>query len=85
MRPEKLIQPDTSVVGLPQHDAALLTSLKGQKNLPRYFGRVLRIVQTLQFGSLILVLPDGRKFIAHGQSFAGLLNNDLPCAAQSVC
>ena len=28
----------------------------------------MRIVQTLQVGSLILVLPDGRKFIAYGQS-----------------
>ena len=80
MRPEKLIQPDTTAVGLPQHGADLLTSLKDQKSLPRYFGKVLRIVQTLQFGSLILVLPDGRKFIAHGQSFAGPLHHDLSCA-----
>lgn len=68
MRPEKKICADTTAVDLSQHKGDLLTSVKGQKDLPRYFARVMRIVQTLQVGSLILVLPDGRKFIAYGQS-----------------
>ena len=44
------------------------TSVKNQKNLPRYFGQILSIVQSLQFGSLVIVLPDGRKFIAEGRN-----------------
>ena len=68
MRPEKKMCADTTAVDLSQHKGDLLTSMKGQKYLPRYFARVMRIVQTLQVGSLILVLPDGRKFIAYGQS-----------------
>jgi cyclopropane-fatty-acyl-phospholipid synthase len=67
MRPEKTMYADATAGDLAQHKGGLLTSVKGQKNLPRYFARVMRIVQTLQVGSLILVLPDGRKFIAHGQ------------------
>ena len=66
MRPEKTMYADATAGDLAQHKGGLLTSVKGQKNLPRYFARVMRIVQTLQVGSLILVLPDGRKFIAHG-------------------
>lgn len=67
MRPEKTMYADATAGDVTQHKGGLLTSVKGQKNLPRYFARVMRIVQTLQVGSLILVLPDGRKFIAHGQ------------------
>ena len=67
MRPEKTMYADATAGDLAQHKGGLLTSVKGQKNLPRYFARVMRIVKTLQVGSLILVLPDGRKFIAHGQ------------------
>ena len=67
MRPEKTMYADTTAGDFSQHKGGLLTSVQGQKNLPRYFARVMRVVQTLQVGSLILVLPDGRKFIAHGQ------------------
>jgi cyclopropane-fatty-acyl-phospholipid synthase len=46
----------------------ILTSVKDQTNLPRYFPQILSIVQSLQFGSLVIVLPDGRKFIAEGSN-----------------
>ena len=48
MRPEKTMYADATAGVLAQHKGGLLTSVKGQKNLPRYFARVMRIVQTLQ-------------------------------------
>lgn len=48
-----------------------LKSIKGQKNLPRYFDVVFDIVQKLQAGTLDFELADGRIFQAEG-SVSGL-------------
>jgi cyclopropane-fatty-acyl-phospholipid synthase len=45
----------------------VLTSTKGQKGLPRYFGPVFDVVQRLQSGRLDFRLPDGRTFRAEGK------------------
>jgi cyclopropane-fatty-acyl-phospholipid synthase len=44
----------------------ILTSTKGQANLPRYFGAVFAIAQRLRQGRLEFVLPDGRRFRVEG-------------------
>ena len=46
----------------------ILTSLDGQRDLPRYFGRVFAMVQDMNNGRLDFVLPDGRKFRAEGKN-----------------
>lgn len=45
----------------------VLTSTKGQKGLPRYFGPVFEVVQRLKSGRLDFRLPDGRTFRAEGK------------------
>ncbi len=45
----------------------ILTNTKGQENLPRYFRRVLAMLQGTEFGRLDFVLPDGRIFRVEGQ------------------
>jgi len=44
----------------------VLTSTKGQKNLPRYFSQVFFVANRLESGRLDMVLPDGRRFRAEG-------------------
>ncbi len=45
----------------------MLTSVKGQTGLPRYFARVFDVAQSLENGRLDLVLDDGRIFRAEGR------------------
>jgi cyclopropane-fatty-acyl-phospholipid synthase len=44
----------------------VLTSVKGQSGLPRYFASAFDVVSRLQEGRLDFVLPDGRRFRAQG-------------------
>ena len=44
----------------------ILTTAEGQKNLPRYFARVLGMASSLRHGRIDFVLPDGRHFRAEG-------------------
>lgn len=48
-----------------------LTSVKGQRDLPRYFAKAFAVAQRLQAGRLDFVLPDGRRFRIEGAG-AGL-------------
>ena len=45
----------------------VLTSTKGQKDLPRYFAPVFEICKKLNHGRLDFRMPDGRVFRAQGQ------------------
>jgi cyclopropane-fatty-acyl-phospholipid synthase len=45
----------------------MLTSVKGQTGLPRYFAQVFDVAQSLENGRLDLVLDDGRAFRAEGR------------------
>lgn len=45
----------------------ILTTVDGQKNLPRYFAQVMDVVQRLERGRLDIRLDDGRIFRAEGQ------------------
>ena len=45
----------------------ILTSTKGQTNLPRYFSAVFEKVQSIPRGRVDMVLPDGRRFRAEGK------------------
>jgi cyclopropane-fatty-acyl-phospholipid synthase len=44
----------------------ILTTTDGQKDLPRYFARVMGMASSLRFGRIDFVLPDGRRFRAEG-------------------
>jgi cyclopropane-fatty-acyl-phospholipid synthase len=44
----------------------VLTTVKGQSGLPRYFATAFGVVSRLQEGRLDFVLPDGRRFRAEG-------------------
>ncbi|WP_298863671.1 cyclopropane-fatty-acyl-phospholipid synthase family protein [uncultured Sulfitobacter sp.] len=46
----------------------ILTTTEGQKNLPRYFARVMGMASSLRYGRIDFVLPDGRRFRAEGQN-----------------
>lgn len=46
----------------------ILTTTEGQKDLPRYFARVLGMASSLRYGQIDFVLPDGRRFRAEGQN-----------------
>jgi len=46
----------------------VLTTTKGQKSLPRYFGPVFDIMRSLDHGRIDFRLPDGRIFRAEGQT-----------------
>ncbi len=43
------------------------TTLKGERDLPRWFGAAYQLLQGMQYGSIDLVLPDGRAFRAEGR------------------
>lgn len=45
----------------------IVTTTKGQADLPRYFAQVLKVLEKLQLGRLDFVLPDGRRFRAEGR------------------
>ena len=46
----------------------ILTSTKGQSNLPRYFGPVFDILSNIPRGRIDIELPDGRVFRAEGKA-----------------
>lgn len=46
----------------------ILTSTKGQKDLPRYFAQAFDVASKLENGRLDLVLPDGRRFRVDGNN-----------------
>ncbi|MEH6773469.1 MAG: cyclopropane-fatty-acyl-phospholipid synthase family protein [Cereibacter changlensis] len=45
----------------------ILTSTKGQTDLPRYFGAVFDVMQRLEHGRIDFVLDDGRRFRIEGK------------------
>lgn len=45
----------------------ILTTAKGQENLPRYFSQVFDLLKEIPKGQLDIVLPDGRIFRARGE------------------
>ncbi|WP_444668319.1 class I SAM-dependent methyltransferase [Cereibacter changlensis] len=45
----------------------ILTSTKGQSNLPRYFHAVFDVMQRLEHGRIDFVLDDGRRFRVEGK------------------
>ncbi|MBK1634431.1 SAM-dependent methyltransferase [Rhodovulum adriaticum] len=45
----------------------ILTTTKGQADLPRYFAQVFDVANGMGHGRLDFVLPDGRRFRAEGQ------------------
>jgi cyclopropane-fatty-acyl-phospholipid synthase len=45
----------------------ILTTTQGQKNLPRYFARVMTMLEGAEHGRLDFVLEDGRVFRVEGQ------------------
>lgn len=49
-------------------DMKILTSAKGQPDLPRYFSAVFDVVKNLNHGSIDFELPDGRVFRAQGKA-----------------
>ena len=60
----------------------ILTTTEGQKDLPRYFARVLGMASSLRHGRIDFVLPDGRRFRAEGPNPGPVAeldihNNDL--------
>ena len=46
----------------------VLTSVKGQHGLPRYFAAAFDLAKRMKNGRLDFVLPDGRRFRAEGQN-----------------
>lgn len=44
----------------------ILTTTDGQKNLPRYFVQVFKMLQQMSAGRLDIILPDGRVFRSEG-------------------
>ncbi len=46
----------------------ILTTTRGQRNLPRYFGLVFDVLKTLKCGRLDIVLEDGRRFRIDGDA-----------------
>ena len=60
----------------------ILTTTRGQTNLPRYFTQVFSMAQSMSRGQLDMILPDGRHFRAAGAAtgFVATVhihNNDL--------
>jgi cyclopropane-fatty-acyl-phospholipid synthase len=55
----------------------VLTTTKGQKDLPRYFAQAFDIACQLENGRLDMVLPDGRKFRAEGKSAGPVAEIDI--------
>ncbi len=52
----------------PGDDMDALLTIKGQRNLPRYFAQVMQVTKGLEAGRLDFVLPDGRRFRAEGRT-----------------
>ncbi|MGL4237887.1 class I SAM-dependent methyltransferase [Tabrizicola sp.] len=50
----------------------VLTSVRGQRGLPRYFATAFEIASRLEEGRLDFILPDGRRFRVEGKA-AGLV------------
>ncbi|MFQ6552129.1 class I SAM-dependent methyltransferase [Aestuariibius insulae] len=46
----------------------ILTTTRGQRDLPRYFGLVFDVLKTLKKGRLDIVLEDGRRFRIEGEA-----------------
>ena len=44
-----------------------LKDVKGQPNLPRWFSSIFKMIQSPNAGSLIIQLPDNRKFIVESK------------------
>ncbi|NOD87177.1 MULTISPECIES: cyclopropane-fatty-acyl-phospholipid synthase family protein [unclassified Ruegeria] len=44
----------------------ILTTTEGQKDLPRYFAQVFKMLTNMEHGRLDITLPDGRTFRAEG-------------------
>jgi len=44
----------------------VLTTMKGQVGLPRYFSQAFEVARRMEHGRLDIVLPDGRRFRAEG-------------------
>ncbi|MEP3675857.1 cyclopropane-fatty-acyl-phospholipid synthase family protein [Sulfitobacter sp.] len=55
----------------------ILTSTHGQKNLPRYFARVMGMASSLRYGQINFVLPDGRRFRAEGENPGPIAEIDI--------
>ena len=55
----------------------ILTTTEGQKDLPRYFARVMGMASSLRYGRIDFVLPDGRKFRAEGQNLGPVAELDI--------
>ena len=45
-----------------------LKDVKGQPNLPRWFSSIFKMIQSPNAGSLIIQLPDNRKFIVESKN-----------------
>ena len=45
----------------------ILTTTEGQKNLPRYFAQVFKMLNRMESGRLDIKLPDGRTFAQKAQ------------------
>ena len=45
----------------------LITELKGQKNLPRWFSSVFNMIKNPDQGGLLIELTDGRKFLVQSK------------------
>jgi cyclopropane-fatty-acyl-phospholipid synthase len=44
----------------------VVTTLKGQAGLPRYFAQAFEVARQMEYGRLDVVLPDGRRFRTEG-------------------
>ena len=49
-----------------------LTTTAGQKNLPRYFPKVMTVLGHMNSGRLDFILPDGRRFRAEGPNLGAV-------------
>jgi cyclopropane-fatty-acyl-phospholipid synthase len=54
-------------MGVARPEARVLTSLEGQRDLPRWFGAGYAVLQGLEAGSIDIGLPDGRVFRVVGR------------------
>ena len=54
-----------------------LTTIKNQKNLPRYFGQVFEMASDMNSGRLDFALPDGRIFRAEGKNAGPVAQVDI--------
>ncbi|PIB25631.1 cyclopropane-fatty-acyl-phospholipid synthase [Amylibacter kogurei] len=54
-----------------------LTSTQGQTNLPRYFKQTFALLGAMKSGAIEISLPDGRVFLAQGQSAGPVARLDV--------